>query len=175
MTRLAVHLQINGSPWDLDVEPTETLLDVLRDRLGLTGTNRGCNQGDCGCCTILLDGKAVNSCLVLAADADGTEATTIEGLASPERLHPVQQAFVDHGAIQCGYCTPGMVMTAVAFLAENTDPTASQVRKAMEANLCRCTGYEKIVEAVMSAARAIGGGSAGSAGAAESDRQEGKP
>jgi carbon-monoxide dehydrogenase small subunit len=133
--------------------PGATLLDLLRDELGLTGTNRGCDLGDCGACTVIMNGKSVNSCLILAAETDGADILTIEGLASGGSLHPVQQAFVDEGAIQCGYCTPGMVLQAVAYLEENPEPTTAEARRAVEGNLCRCTGYEKIVGAIMRASR----------------------
>jgi carbon-monoxide dehydrogenase small subunit len=152
--KVAISLTVNGDPYEVHVEPHRTLLDVLRDDLGLTGTNRGCNQGDCGACTVHVDGKAMNSCLVLAVDADGARVTTIEGLARSGRLHPVQQAFIDEGAVQCGYCTPGMIMTAAALLDETPDPTDEQIREGIEGNLCRCTGYEAIVRAVRAAARA---------------------
>jgi len=154
---MRIEIRVNGDVHRLDVEPNRTLLDVVREDLGLTGTNRGCNQGDCGACTVHVDGRAMNACLVLAVDADGCEVTTIEGLARRGRLHPVQQAFVDEGAIQCGYCTPGMVMTAAALLARNPSPTDEQIREGIEGNLCRCTGYESIVRAVRAASRAMGG------------------
>ncbi|MBW2262156.1 MAG: (2Fe-2S)-binding protein [Deltaproteobacteria bacterium] len=151
--RVEITLTVNGDPYSVHVEPNRTLLDVLRDDLGLTGTNRGCNQGDCGACTVLVDGKAMNACLVLAPDADGAQITTIEGLATGGRLHPIQQAFIDEGAVQCGYCTPGMIMTAAALLAAHPDPTEEQIRNGIEGNLCRCTGYESIVRAVRAAGR----------------------
>lgn len=151
--KVEISLTVNGDAYGVHVEPHQTLLDVLRDELGLTGTNRGCNQGDCGACTVLVDGKAMNSCLVLAVDADGSAITTIEGLARGGRLHPLQQAFIDEGAVQCGYCTPGMIMTAAALLDANPEPTDEQIRAGIEGNLCRCTGYESIVRAIRAAGR----------------------
>ena len=143
-----VALSVNGAPRELDLEPRELLVYVLRDRLGLTGTNVGCDTSSCGACTVLLDGEAVKSCTVLGVQADGTEITTIEGLASNGELHPVQQAFHEQHALQCGYCTPGMVMATVSLLEENPSPTEEEVRRALEGNLCRCTGYQNIVKAV---------------------------
>jgi carbon-monoxide dehydrogenase small subunit len=151
--KVEITLTVNGDAYSVHVEPNRTLLDVLREDLGLTGTNRGCNQGDCGACTVLVDGKAMNACLVLALDADGSSITTIEGLADGGRLHPIQQAFIDEGAVQCGYCTPGMIMTAAALLEENPSPTEEQIREGIEGNLCRCTGYEAIVRAIHAARR----------------------
>lgn len=155
MKRL-ITLTVNGEPRELAVEPWWTLLDVLREELGLTGTKKGCDRGDCGACTVLLDGKPITSCMRLAVQADGHEIVTVEGLAAPGHLHPVQRAFVDHGSIQCGFCTPGMIMAAVALLNENPHPTEADVRAALAGNLCRCTGYAKIVRAVMAAAQ-VGG------------------
>jgi carbon-monoxide dehydrogenase small subunit len=151
--KVEITLTVNGDAYAVHVEPNRTLLDVLRDDLGLTGTNRGCNQGDCGACTVHLDGKAMNACLVLALDADGSKITTIEGLADGGRLHPIQRAFVDEGAVQCGYCTPGMIMTAAALLDAHPAPTDEQIRDGIEGNLCRCTGYESIVRAIRAAGR----------------------
>ena len=136
------------------VEPWQTLLDTLRYDLGLTGTKEGCGDGNCGSCTVLLDGQAVNSCLVLAIEADGHEITTIEGLCQGGKLHPLQQAFIDEGAVQCGFCTPGMILTAKALLDSNPHPTEVEVRLAITGNLCRCTGYDKIVRAILKAAMA---------------------
>ncbi len=143
-----VSLSVNGAPHELDLEPRELLVYVLRDRLGLTGTNVGCDTSSCGACTVLLDGEAVKSCTVLGVQADGAAVTTIEGLASNGELHPVQQAFHEQHALQCGYCTPGMVLAAVSLLEENPSPTEEQIRRALEGNLCRCTGYQNIVKAV---------------------------
>ncbi|MHC4600115.1 MAG: (2Fe-2S)-binding protein [Planctomycetota bacterium] len=153
MSRIPLRLTVNGDPHAVEVAPDTTLLDLLRDGLGLTGTNRGCDLGDCGACTVIMNDMAVNACLVLAAEADGATITTIEGLAEKGGLHPVQEAFVEAGAIQCGYCTPGMVMQAVATLRANPEPTPAEARRAIEGNLCRCTGYEKIVAAVLAASK----------------------
>ncbi len=148
-----VRINVNGDPYELAVDSRSTLLDVLREDLRLTGTKRGCGDGDCGACTVLLDGRPVNSCLTLAVEADGREVTTIEGLApSGSGLHPLQEAFIEKGAVQCGYCTPGMILSALALLRRNPNPTEEQVREGLSGNLCRCTGYNKIVEAVMAAA-----------------------
>jgi carbon-monoxide dehydrogenase small subunit len=137
--------------------PNRTLLEVLREDLGLTGTKEGCGVGECGSCTVLVDGVPQNACLILADQAAGTKIETIENLAEGNRLHPIQEAFVEKGAIQCGFCTPGMILTAKAFLAEAPAPTEEEIRKAMAGNLCRCTGYEKIVEAVTHAAETMKG------------------
>ncbi len=152
--KVAVTLTVNGDVHTVHVDPRRTLLDVVRDDLGLTGTNRGCNQGDCGACTVHLDGKAVNACLVLAIDADGSSVTTIEGLARGRDLHPLQRAFVTEGAVQCGYCTPGMIMTAADILDRNPSPSDEEIRAGIEGNLCRCTGYESIVRAIRAASAA---------------------
>jgi len=143
-----VSLSVNGAPHELDLEPRELLVYVLRDRLGLTGTNVGCDTSSCGACTVLLDGEAVKSCTVLGVQADGAAITTIEGLARNGELHPVQQAFHEQHALQCGYCTPGMVLATVSLLEENPAPSEAEVRRALEGNLCRCTGYQNIVKAV---------------------------
>ena len=150
-----ITFKVNGQEKSISVEPRQTLLDVLRYELRLTGTKEGCGDGNCGSCTILMDGKAVNSCLVLAIEADGRNVLTIEGLAENGVLHPIQQAFVDHGAIQCGFCTPGMILSAKALLDENPNPSEAEIRTAISGNLCRCTGYQKIVEAIQLAAQAI--------------------
>ena len=143
-------LNINGQLHEIEAEPWRTLLDVLRNDLGLTGTKEGCGTGSCGACTVLVDGKAVNSCLMFIAEAEGKEITTIEGLAGDETLHPIQQAFIDEGAVQCGFCTPGVILTAKALLDSNPNPTEVEIREAIAGNLCRCTGYDKIVRAIMS-------------------------
>jgi carbon-monoxide dehydrogenase small subunit len=147
-----VSLAVNGVRHELDLEPRELLVYVLRDRLGLTGTNVGCDTSSCGACTVLLNGESVKSCTVLGVQADAMELTTIEGLAPNGDLHPIQQAFHETHGLQCGYCTPGMVMATASFLADNPHPTEDQIRHALEGNLCRCTGYHNIVEAVRSAA-----------------------
>jgi len=152
---MKVSINVNGTLHEDDVEPRTLLVHYLRDVLGLTGTNVGCDTSSCGACSVHLDGEAVKSCTVLAAQADGRELTTIEGLApSPEQLHPMQQAFMEHHGLQCGFCTPGMVMAATSLLNEIPNPTERQVRKGLEGNLCRCTGYHNIVEAVLAAASA---------------------
>jgi len=143
----------NGEPVGLMVSPLATLLDVLRDDLELTGTKYGCGEGECGACSVILDGRVVNSCLVLALECEGSRVLTIEGLAANGELHPIQRAFVDHGAIQCGFCTPGMIMATYALLATNPSPTEEEIQRALEGNLCRCTGYRKIIDAVLSLAR----------------------
>ena len=153
--RKPLRLTVNGQLHQLAVNPYRTLVEVLREDLGLTGTKQGCGEGDCGACTVLLDGVAVNSCLVLAVQAEGRQITTIEGLARPDALHPIQQAFVDHGAIQCGFCTPGVILRVKSFLDENPAPSEAEVRHGIAGNLCRCTGYQKIVEAVLAAATAL--------------------
>jgi carbon-monoxide dehydrogenase small subunit len=145
-------LHINGQDYALEVEPDELLVDVLRDRLWLTGTKKGCGTGDCGACTVIMDGRPVTSCLVLAVAAEGRSIETIEGLADGEELHPLQQSFIDHGAVQCGYCTPGLLMMAKYLLEQNPSPTDAEIRAAIAGNLCRCTGYTKIVEAIQEAA-----------------------
>ena len=149
----AIHIElcVNRTHHTLTVDACETLLDVLRDRLGFTGTKRGCDMGECGACTVLLDGKPVNSCLLLAAEAAGRDIVTIESLAG-STLHPIQSAFVENGAVQCGFCTPGMILTAKAFLDQCPAPTEDDVRQAISGNLCRCTGYRKIVDAILDAA-----------------------
>jgi carbon-monoxide dehydrogenase small subunit len=148
-----IKLKVNGYVHELMVKPHQTLLDVLRDNLQLTGTKEGCGLGECGACTVLMNGKPVNSCLILALEADCAEILTIEGLAQEGNLHPVQKAFVEKGAIQCGFCTPGMVMATVGLLNENPKPSQEEIRKGLIGNLCRCTGYIKIIEAVEEAAQ----------------------
>ena len=148
---------LNGQEVQVAVYSTDTLVGLLRETLGLTGTKVGCGEGDCGACTVLLDGRAVNACLVLALQVEGREVLTIEGLADGENLHPVQRAFIEHGAIQCGFCSPGMILTSVELLGRNPRPTETEVRVAISGNLCRCTGYQKIVEAVLDAADTVRG------------------
>lgn len=143
---------INGQTYELGIEPHQLLIEILRDHLGLTGTKHSCGVGNCGACTVLVDGVPVLACMTLALAVRGKRILTIEGLADGPELHPLQRAFVDHGAIQCGYCTPGMILTAKALLERNPDPTATEVREALAGNICRCTGYVKIVEAVLAAA-----------------------
>ena len=148
-------LKVNGETYNVSVDTHRTLVEVLRETLGFTGTKKSCNEGECGACTVLMDGKPVASCLILAVAAQGKEITTIEGLNEGEKLHPIQEAFVKHAAIQCGFCTPGMVMASKALLDRNPEPTTTEVRKAISGNLCRCTGYQQIVDAVMAAAAAM--------------------
>ncbi len=148
---LELSLTVNAEPVRLSVSPGKTLLEMLRDDLELTGTKCGCGEGECGACSVMLDGKLVNSCLVLAGECDGAEVLTIEGLRRGGKLHPLQQAFVDRGAVQCGYCTPGMIMAAYAVWATKPAPTEDEVKRGLEGNLCRCTGYRKIIEAVLCA------------------------
>ncbi|MBW1950152.1 MAG: (2Fe-2S)-binding protein [Deltaproteobacteria bacterium] len=143
-------MTVNGRRCEAAVEPNRTLVDFLRHDLGLTGTKKGCDAGDCGTCTVIMDGRPVNSCLVLAVTAHGKEITTIEGLETDEGLHPLQEAFVQHGAVQCGFCTPGMILSAKSLLERNPNPDELEIRTALSGNLCRCTGYQKIVEAVLS-------------------------
>ena len=152
MTKIAV--TVNGASHEADVEPRQLLTYFLRDELGLKGTNVGCDTSSCGACTVLLDGESVKSCTVLAVQADGCEVTTVEGLADGDGLHPVQQAFHERHALQCGFCTPGFVMAAVGLLAENPSPSEQEIRESLEGNLCRCTGYDNIVAAVRAAAKA---------------------
>jgi carbon-monoxide dehydrogenase small subunit len=147
-----IALKVNGETHEVAVEPRMTLLEVLRDMVGLTGTKTGCSLGNCGSCTVLLNGKPVASCLVLAVEAQGKEVITIEGLAQNGELHPMQQAFIDHGALQCGFCTPGMLLSAKALLDENPSPTEDEVKEALSGNLCRCTGYTDAVNAILDVA-----------------------
>jgi len=151
-----VRFRVNGEQTTVHVEPTKTLLDVLREDLFLTGTKRGCDSGECGACTVILNGQAVHSCLILAAELDGKDVLTIEGLSKDRKeLHPLQKAFIEKGAVQCGFCTPGLIMTAKALLDENPNPTEEEVRYGVSGNLCRCTGYSKIVEAILTAGEEI--------------------
>jgi aerobic carbon-monoxide dehydrogenase small subunit len=152
MRKQPVKLIVNEDPYELFAAPNETLLDLLRDGMDLTGTKCNCRAGECGACVVLIDGKPVLSCLTLAVTVQGKKVTTIEGLAKGNSLHPLQRAFIDSGAIQCGFCTPGMILTAKAFLDENPHPTVEEVKSALSGNLCRCGGYVKIIEAVMAAA-----------------------
>jgi carbon-monoxide dehydrogenase small subunit len=155
MSRQLATLQVNGTEHEVVIEPHLLLIDVLRDALGLTGTKYACGGGDCGACTVLIDGQPAFSCLTLAITAIGKSILTIEGLASGTELHPLQQAFVDKGAIQCGFCTPGMVLSAKALLDENPEPTRDEIKRALAGNLCRCTGYVKIIDAVEAAAQTM--------------------
>jgi carbon-monoxide dehydrogenase small subunit len=158
MTEKRIHLKVNGRDYDLCVPAHMTLLQMLKEKLVLTGAKEGCGMGECGACTVLLDGLAVNACLVLAVSADGAEIRTIEGEAESEGLSPLQKAFIEHGALQCGFCTPGMIMSARELLSRNPKPTRDEIVEAIAGNLCRCTGYEPIIEAIESVA---GGGGKG--------------
>ena len=149
---MEIELLVNGKKEKVSVQPNATLLHLLREELMLTGTKEGCGMGQCGACTVLLDGQAVNACLVLAADVQGKEVWTIEGLAKGEELHPLQKAFIDCYALQCGFCTPGMIMVALALLRQNSHPTGEEIKEAIKGNICRCTGYTRIVEAIQGAA-----------------------
>lgn len=151
MKRL-MRFNINGEIYEDEIDVRRTLLELLREHFGLTGTKRGCNEGECGACTVLLDGKPVTSCFVLAIEAEGKRVETIEGLGKNGELHPLQKAFMEHGAFQCGFCTPGMLMVAKGLLMENPKPSEEEVRKSIAGNLCRCTGYNKYVEAILDAA-----------------------
>ncbi len=148
----AIELTINGKCYQIEVEPEERLLDVLRDRLGLIGAKEGCSTGDCGACTVLMNGQAVTSCMILAVAVDGADITTIEGLEKDGEIHPLQKAFIEEGAVQCGYCTPGMILSALALLKENPEPSDDEIRRALAGNLCRCTGYTRIIAAVKAGA-----------------------
>ena len=151
---MSTELTVNGKRCSVDAEPRTTLLDCLRDTLGLTGTHMGCEHGVCGACTVLLDGDPISSCIALAVHADGRAVTTIEGVAEGDRLHPVQEAFLAHGGFQCGICTPGQILAAKALLEANPRPTRAEIRHWMMGNLCRCTGYYKIIESIAAAAEA---------------------
>jgi aerobic carbon-monoxide dehydrogenase small subunit len=148
-----IRITVNGKLYELSVRPHATLLEVIREDLGLTGTKEGCGVGECGACTVIMNGTSVNACLVLAAQADGKEITTIEGLAQGDKLDPIQEAFYEIGGLQCGFCTPGMIMATKALLAEKPEPTDQEIRKGLEGNFCRCTGYTKIFESVREASR----------------------
>ena len=152
---MRIESSINSRRYSLDINPNQTLLDLLRDELGLMGTKRGCEVGECGACTVLMNGKAVNSCLILAPQIDGHEILTVEGLADGEKLDVLQESFLDHEAVHCGFCTPGMLMSAKELLDENPKPTEEEIRLAISGNLCRCTGYVQIVEAIDGAAKSI--------------------
>ncbi len=158
LTEAPVRLRVNGSETTRTVDVRRTLADLLRDDLGLTGTHLGCEHGVCGACTVLLDGQPVRSCLVFAVQADGSEVTTVEALGTPDALSPLQQAFMNHHALQCGFCTPGFLMSAHALLRDTPHPSVETIRDVLSGHLCRCTGYQSIVEAVQSAARALGAG-----------------
>jgi len=149
---MEITLIVNGHPWTVSVEPRKLLVDVLREDLGLVGTHMGCEHGVCGTCTVLLNGRSIRSCITFAVQADGAEIRTVEGLARGAQLHPLQEAFWEHQGLQCGYCTPGMLMRSCEILADNPDPTPHEVREEIASNLCRCTGYQFIVEAVCAAA-----------------------
>lgn len=149
--KTVITLEVNGEPREALADTRDTVLTLLRDRLGLTGTKEGCSNGNCGSCTVLVDGAPVCSCLMLAAEAEGCNITTIEGVAKGGTLHPIQQSMIDHGGTQCGFCTPGIVLSAVALLRDNPRPSDQQIRHAIAGNICRCTGYDKIVEAIAAA------------------------
>jgi aerobic carbon-monoxide dehydrogenase small subunit len=153
-----IHLNVNDENHEVIVRPRESLLDVLRNKLNLTGTKQGCNEGDCGACTVIMSGRTVNACLVFAVEAEGQKIMTIEGLAQGPDLHPLQEAFIRHGGFQCGFCTPGMLMSAKALIDENPNPTDEEIRKGISGNLCRCTGYTKIVDSIRSAAQVMRNG-----------------
>jgi carbon-monoxide dehydrogenase small subunit len=152
---ISMELKVNGGIYKISIKPNETLLDVLREKIGLTGSKKGCDTGECGACTVLLDGRPVSSCLMLAIDAKGKDILTIEGMAENGKLHPLQEKFLDEGAVQCGYCTPGMILSAKALLSENPNPTELEIKGAIAGNICRCTGYAKIVSAVSAAAEVM--------------------
>ncbi|HVC56539.1 MAG TPA: (2Fe-2S)-binding protein [Stellaceae bacterium] len=157
MSKIHVTTVINGEPVEYLCEPQQTLLDVLRDELGLTGSKEGCGSGDCGACSVIVDGRLVCSCLMLGAEAAGRTVTTIEGVANGDTLHPVQQKFLEHAALQCGFCTPGLIVAAKALLDENLNPTEEETRYWLAGNLCRCTGYDKVIRAVLDAAAVMRG------------------
>jgi len=157
MAKTHVSTVINGEPVEFLCEPQQTLLDVLRDELNLTGSKEGCSSGDCGACTVILDGKIVCSCLMLGAEAEGHKIQTVEGIAQGDKLHPVQQKFLEHAALQCGFCTPGVLVASKALLERNPDPTETEIRYWLAGNLCRCTGYDKIIRSVQAAAKELRG------------------
>ena len=153
MEKREIELNVNGNTYSIAVPPQRTLLEVLREDLGLTGTKEGCSEGECGVCTVLLDGLPVRSCILFAVDVRGRKVTTIEGLAEREKLHPIQKAFIEQGAIQCGFCTPGMILSTKSLLDSNPSPSEEEIRIAISGNLCRCTGYQKIIKAIRTASR----------------------
>ena len=153
MKRL-ITLTVNGERYEVAVEPRQSLLQVLREELHLTGTKEGCSEGECGACTVFLDGQTVDSCLIFGVEANGRDVVTIEGLAQGDQLHPIQKAFAEYGGVQCGFCTPGMILASKALLEQHPDPTEAEIRSGIAGNLCRCTGYVKIVEAIKAAAQA---------------------
>ena len=146
---IGIKIKINNKEYKLDIDPDLLLVDLIRDKIGLTGTKKGCEIGECGACTVIMNGKTVNSCLVLAAQADGAKITTIEGVVNNGDLHPVQQTFLEHDAVHCGFCTPGMVLSAIILLDHNPNPTEFEIREAIAGNLCRCTGYQHIIDSLM--------------------------
>lgn len=150
-----IKLTVNGKLHELTIKPWNTLLEVIRDELMLTGTKEGCGLGECGACTVIMDGRAVNSCLVLGVEAEGKEILTIEGLANGEKLHPIQEAFVSHGGMQCGFCTPGMVLSAKVLLEKNPSPTEEEIKEGISGNFCRCTGYTKIIESIKAVSKKL--------------------
>ena len=156
MKKKLIELHVNGEPHSLAVKPNDTLLEILRDQMGLMGTKEGCSVGECGACTVLVNGRPTLSCLTLALDAAGMEITTIEGLSQGDTLDPIQQAFVDHGAVQCGFCTPGMILTAKEFLEGQKEPSVDEIKQAISGNFCRCTGYTKILQAIEAVSKVQG-------------------
>jgi len=158
MEEKEIKFVLNGKPYELEIKPWRTLLEMIREDLKLTGTKEGCSEGECGSCTVIMGGKPVNSCLVPAMEADGQEITTVEGLVDGEMLHPIQDAFFHHAGMQCGFCTPGMIMSSKALLDKNPDPNEEEIREGIAGNFCRCTGYTKIIESIHSAAQAMKGG-----------------
>ncbi len=153
MQEIEISFTLNKKPYSLQVPPNITLLDIIREKLKLTGTKEGCGKGECGACTVLFNGRNVNSCLILAPQVDGSEIVTIEGVGNVDHLHPLQKAFVEEGAVQCGFCTPGMVMSSLYLLTKNSNPTDEEIREGLSGNLCRCTGYTKIIKAVEKASK----------------------
>ncbi|MGM0471039.1 MAG: (2Fe-2S)-binding protein [Bacillota bacterium] len=152
MSKVPITLTVNNREYSFDVEPDLRLVDLLREKLGLMGTKEGCGEGECGACTVIMDGNTVHSCMVLAAQSDGSEVLTIEGLGSADNLHPLQEAFIEHGAVQCGFCTPGMILSAKNLLDKNPSPTEEEIKEGISGNICRCTGYSKIIAAIKAVA-----------------------